>query len=82
MNTQQDKVNKKYDTIHNPYSFDEVWYYMVEYGIATDDELRLVCHINGKKIETLNDVIEVRTTYKDWSHYLSMNYNEFGEMIG
>ena len=54
------------------YTFDEVWDNIIEYGLATEDELRLVCHINGSKIETLNDVLEVRTTYKDWSQYKSM----------
>ena len=53
------------------YTFDEVWDNIIAYGIATEDELRLVCYINGSKIETLNDVIEVRTTYKDWGHYKS-----------
>jgi len=63
-------------------TFDAVWDYIIEYGIANEDELRLVCQINGSKIESLNDVIEVRTTYQDWEHYKSNMYNEFGEMIG
>ena len=54
------------------HTFDEVWDNIIEYGIATEDELRLVCHINGNKIESLNDVLEVRTSYKDWSQYKSM----------
>ena len=54
------------------HTFDEVWDNIIEYGIATEDELRLVCHINGNKIESLNDVLEVRTPYKDWSQYKSM----------
>ena len=54
------------------HTFDEVWDNIIEYGIATEDELRLVCHINGNKIESLNDVLEVRTTYKNWSQYKSM----------
>ncbi len=62
MNKQQDKE----------YTFNEVWDNIVEYGIANEDELRLVCHINGSKIETLNDVLEVRTSYKDWEQYKSM----------
>ena len=52
-------------------TFDAIWDYIIEYGIATEDELILVCHINGRRIETLNDVIEVRTTYQDWEHYKS-----------
>ena len=54
------------------YTFDEVWDNIIEYGIANEDELRLVCHINGSKIESLNDVLEVRTSYKDWEQYKSM----------
>ena len=46
-------------------TFDAVWDYIIEYGIANEDELILVCQINGRRIETLNDVIEVRTTYQD-----------------
>jgi len=53
------------------YTFDEVWDALIEYEFATEDELRLVCHINGSSIETLNDVLEVRTTYKDWSQFKS-----------
>jgi len=53
------------------YTFDEVWDALIEYEFATENELRLVCHINGSKIETLNDVLEVRTTYKDWSQFKS-----------
>lgn len=60
------------DTQEKKYTFDEVWDNIIEYGLATEDELRLVCYINGSKIETLNDVLEVRTTYKDWSQYKSM----------
>ncbi len=54
------------------YTFDEVWDALIEHGIATENELRLVCHINGSKIESLNDVLEVRTSYKDWEQYKSM----------
>ena len=54
------------------YTFNEVWYALIEHGIATENELRLVCHINGSKIESLNDVLEVRTSYKDWEQYKSM----------
>lgn len=54
------------------YTRDEVWDNIIEYGIATKDELTLVCLINGNKIESLNDVLKVRTSYKDWNQYKSM----------
>jgi len=58
------------------YTFDEVWDNIIEYGIANEDELKLVCHINGGNIESLNDVIEVRTSYKDWEQFKSFQHGE------
>jgi len=42
----------------------EVWGYLVETGIATDDELNLVSNINGFTLETMESVIYVRTGYR------------------
>ena len=47
----------------------ELWDYMVEQSIATDDELRLVTSINGMNIDTLNDVLYVRTGHRDIKQY-------------
>lgn len=52
--------------------FDSVWDNIIEYGIATEDELRLVTSINGSNIETLNSVLYSRTSYRDWEQYKSM----------
>ena len=46
-------------------SVDRIWEIMVEYGIATDDEIELVTYINGYSRNTLNDIIEVRTGYQN-----------------
>lgn len=46
-------------------TFDEVWDFLIEYGIATQEELNLVTCINGYSIDTLNDVIYARTGYRD-----------------
>lgn len=46
-----------------------LWDYMVEQDIATDDELRLVTSIDGMNIDTLNDVLYVRTGYRDIKQY-------------
>jgi len=43
---------------------DELWDEIIELGIATKDELRLVTAINGYNGETLNDVIYARTGYR------------------
>ena len=47
----------------------ELWDYMIEQSIATDDELRLVTSIDGMNIDTLNDVLYVRTGYRDIKQY-------------
>lgn len=38
-----------------------LWDMMVEMGIATNEELALVCKINGESVESLLDVLFVRT---------------------
>ena len=43
----------------------EVWDLLIEYGIATQEELELITYINGYSIDTLNDVIYARTGYRD-----------------
>lgn len=43
----------------------EVWDYLIETGIATEEELKLVTCINGYNIESLNAVIYARTAYHD-----------------
>lgn len=42
---------------------EHVWEMLVDMEIATDEELQLVTSINGYNIDTLNDVIYVRTGY-------------------
>jgi len=41
----------------------DIWDYLVDMGIATDDEIKLVTDINGLTEETLNDIIYARTGY-------------------
>ena len=44
---------------------ERVWEMLVDMEIATEEELQLVTSINGYNIDTLNDVIYVRTGYHD-----------------
>ncbi len=44
-------------------SVNEIWEYIVDSGIATEDELKLITDINGYSVDTLNDVIYCRTGY-------------------
>jgi hypothetical protein len=55
--------------------FTPINYYhsLVEYSIATEEEIDLVTAINGMNIETLNDILNVRTGYSDWDQYCDSN---------
>ena len=43
----------------------ELWDAIIEHEIATEEELELVMGINGYNSDTLNDVIYVRTGYRN-----------------
>ena len=46
-------------------TINEVWDLLIEYGIATQEELDLVTCINGYNMDTMNDVIYARTGYRN-----------------
>jgi hypothetical protein len=48
----------------------EYWLFLVEAGIATEAELRLVSYIIGYSVETLDKVLFVRTGYRSIVEYL------------
>ena len=48
----------------------ELWDAIVEHGIATEEELELVTAINGCHNDALNDVIWVRTGYRNIEDFL------------
>ena len=48
----------------------ELWDQILEYEIATEDELRLVTNINGFSVETMNDVIYAKTGLRDIEQFL------------
>ena len=43
----------------------DMWEWLLDNGIATNEELKLITGINGLTIETLNDVLYYRTGYRD-----------------
>ena len=43
----------------------EIFDFIIEWEIATEDEIQLVTKINGWNEESLNDIIYVRTGYRD-----------------
>lgn len=40
--------------------------YLIENGIATEDEIILVCDINGHTQEALNSILYARTGYRSF----------------
>lgn len=48
-----------------------IWDTLVEYGIATNEEIGLVCVINGLSEKTLNDILEVRTGYRNIEQFIN-----------
>ncbi len=47
----------------------DIWDYITNKGIATQEELELVTSINGYSIESLNDIIYARTGFHDIEQY-------------
>ncbi len=60
---------------------DEVYNYLIETNIVSDEALNLITNINGYSIDTLNDVIYCTTGYRDIEQYLQYEdldtYNEY-----
>jgi len=42
----------------------ELYEKLIDYGIASQEEIQLVTCINGYNIESLNDILYVRTGYR------------------
>tara|TARA_R100001463_G_scaffold97607_2_gene152102 strand:+ start:775 stop:951 length:177 start_codon:yes stop_codon:yes gene_type:complete len=49
---------------------DLIYDFIVDYSIATTNEIELVTCIKGWNKTSLNDIIEVRTGYHDMDQYL------------
>ena len=47
---------------------EEMHKFLIDYEIATDEEIKLVTYINGYSKRALTDIIEVRTGY-DFDQY-------------
>lgn len=57
------------DYIYTNNELDNIYDFIIEYGIATEDEINLVTSINGYNESALNDIIFVRTGYRDMEQY-------------
>lgn len=47
----------------------KMWEWLVDMGIATEEELILVTCLTGRSIETLNNVLFIRTGYRTREQY-------------
>jgi hypothetical protein len=65
-----ESMNKKIINENRYYSADEAYDILVEYEIATEDEINLVCNIIGYNIETMEDILYVRTGYRSFDQLL------------
>ena len=54
-------------------NFDEMYDKLIELDIATEEEIKLVCCINGNNIDTLNDILYARTGVCFNRHYYNKN---------
>ena len=55
---------------------DEQFNYLIENGICTEDEMKLVTSINGYNEESVNDILYVREGYRDMEQYLEYEDRE------
>jgi len=51
------------------YTVDQAYNILVDGGIATDNEIRLVTDINGYSVETMEDILYARTGYRDFDQF-------------
>jgi hypothetical protein len=55
-----------------------IWDTLVEYGIATDEEIDLVVKINGQSAETLNSILYARTGFRTIESFVCDGCDEEG----
>lgn len=56
-------------------SFSKFWDFLIEQSIASEETLQVVCYINGSSVDTLNDVLEVVTTFDFEQYCEDIDYN-------
>lgn len=49
--------------------FSDMYDDLLRHEIATEDEIRLVCAINGSSVDSLNSILYVKTGYRTWEQY-------------
>lgn len=50
-------------------SFDEVWDYIIQFNIASEETLMVECKLHGNTVENLNNIIYCLTGYRSIEQY-------------
>ena len=56
---------------------DEFYDYLVDYNVATEDEISLVYNINGRSIDTLNSILYARLGLRSLEQWKEIELNEY-----
>ena len=59
--------------------FSDLYDWIIEEGIASEETLQVVINLLGRKVEVLNDVIEVQTGYRSREQYEGEEYEDEDE---
>lgn len=66
---------------YNLEDINDIYQILLDYEIATGNELELVTSINGYNIETLNDIIYCRTAYRDIEQLIEYDLTDLRYLI-
>ena len=56
---------------------DEIYDYLVDYKVATEDEICLLFNINGRNIDTLNSILYARTEFRTFEQWHEIKVKEY-----
>ena len=56
---------------------DEFYDYLVDYNVATEDEISLLFNINGRSIDTLNSILYARLGLRSLEQWREIELNEY-----
>ena len=56
---------------------DEIYDYLVDYNVATEDEICLLFNINGRSIDTLNSILYARTGLRSFEQWRKIELNDY-----
>jgi hypothetical protein len=56
--------------------FNKFYDYLVDYNVATEDEINLVCCINGHNVESLERILYARLGLRSLNQWQELELNE------